>query len=105
MSSSNARQVMHGTHAGQRRPAPMRERIVHVTAEQLLEVVEDLCMYGGGLLLSGRRYRGETLIEQAAELLAHRAQVLSTSRTGNRSGRSLVDVSAADFIWVSRWTN
>jgi hypothetical protein len=83
----------------------MREPIVHATAEQLLDVVEDLCTYSGLLLLSGRCDRGEALIEQAAELLAHRAQVLSMSRTGNRPGRSPVDVNAADFIWAPRWTN
>jgi hypothetical protein len=97
--------MMDGRHAGQRRPAPMREPIVYATAEQLLDVVEDLCTYGGLLLLSGRCDRGEVLIEQAAELLAHRAQVLSISRIGNRSSRSPVDVDAADFIWVPRWTN
>jgi hypothetical protein len=83
----------------------MREPIVHATAEQLLDVVEDLCTYGGLLLLSGRCDRGEALIEQAAELLAHRAHVLSRSRTGNRPDRSLLEADVANVIWVSRWMN
>lgn len=104
-SPSSTDQMLGRRRAGQRRPTPVREPIVHATAECLLDVVEDLCTYAGLLLLSGRCDRGEVLIEQAAELLAHRAQVLLMSRSGTGSGRSPIDAHAGDFIWGARWTN
>jgi hypothetical protein len=91
--------------AAQRLPRRMREPIVHVTAEQLLDVVEDLCTFGGLLLLGGRPDRGEALIEQAAELLAHRAHVLALSGATATSGHSSVDVKVARAAWMLRWTN
>jgi hypothetical protein len=78
---------------------------VRSTAEELLDVVDDLCTLGGLLLLSGRRNRSEALIEQAAELLAHRAHVVAVSEATATCGQSPVDASATAGPWMVRWTN
>jgi hypothetical protein len=78
---------------------------VDATAAQLLDVVEDLCRFGCVLLLSSRRDRGEALIEQAAELLAHRAQVLAVLNATTANGHAPIHVNATVAAWMARWTN
>jgi len=89
----------------QRRPTSTREPIVQATIAQLLEIVYDLCTVAGALLVSGRSDRGETLLEQAAELLAHRAELLGSPKMATEGHGPAVEVEPGATSSVSRWTN
>jgi hypothetical protein len=89
----------------QRRRASTREPVVQATIAQLLEIVADLCTVAAALVVSGRRDRAETLLDQAAELLAHRAELLGAPRVATQGDCSAVDVEDRTASSVSRWTN
>ena len=89
----------------QRRPTPTREPIVQATSAQLLEIVGDLCIVAGALAISGRRDRAGILVEQAAELLAHRAELLASLMTPTEGDRPAIEVEARNASSVPRWTN
>jgi hypothetical protein len=89
----------------QRRPGRAREPIVRARTEHLLDVVEDLCTFASMLFLVGRRDRAETLVEQSADLLAHRAQILGLSHRRAERGLSGSGIQPGVGSWVSRWMN
>lgn len=78
---------------------------MQATSAQLLDIVDDLCMVAGALLVSGRRDQAETVVEQAAELLAHRAELLGSPRTATEMECSAVEEEIRGALRVLRWTN
>jgi hypothetical protein len=61
--------------------APSDNYLVHALAE-LMDVVRDLCRFAASFRLAGRVAWAEALIEQCADLLAHRARLLTERRRG-----------------------
>jgi hypothetical protein len=67
--------------------------LVNAIAE-LMDVVRDLCRFASGFRLLGRPASSECLIEQCADLLAHRARLIAGLREKHdlaaraRGGRS-----------------
>jgi hypothetical protein len=77
---------------------------VHVIAE-LMDVVQDLCLYAAVSRLAGRHAWAETLVEQCGDLLAHRASLLARSREGSPSQPRRADDIAGRSLRGTRWTN
>lgn len=78
---------------------------MHARDQQLLDVVEDLCLFASLLFVVGPRDRADTLLEQAADLLAHRAQVVALSRLRVGETRLAASSESVPGVWVSRWMN
>jgi hypothetical protein len=77
---------------------------VHAVAE-LMDVIRDLCRFAEAFRLAGRLSRAETLIEQCADLLAHRARLLAGSPEGVPSLHSTSEPTAATSPRGTKWTN
>ncbi len=78
---------------------------MRATIEQLLDVVADLCAFGSMLFIGGEPARAQALIEQASELLVHRADVLARSTSGDGSGSRQPGVQSSTTPRMLRWTN
>ena len=78
---------------------------MQATIAQLLEIVGDLCTVAGAFVVSGRGDRAETLLDQAAELLAHRAELLGAPRMAIPGDCAGVEVESRTASSVLRWTN
>ena len=61
---------------------------------ELMDVMRDLCRFATVFRMAGPDSWAETLIEQCAELLAHRARLLSGSREGTRASHPTSETNA-----------
>ena len=77
---------------------------VHVIAE-LMDVVQDLCLYAAICRLAGRHVWSETLVEQCGDLLAHRARLLARSREGAPSEHRQAAAIAGLALRGTKWMN
>jgi hypothetical protein len=77
---------------------------VHAIAE-LMDVVQDLCRYAAIALVAGQHAWAETIVEQCADLLAHRASVLARARETAQPHHRHADGLAALSPWGTKWTN
>jgi hypothetical protein len=78
--------------------------LVRASAE-LMEVVRDLCRFAATSHLLGRTSWADTLIEQCAELLAHRAHSIASRRTDTMGGQGTLEALAPRLIRGTEWTN
>ena len=72
---------------------------------ELMDVIRDLCRFATVFRMTGPDSWAETLIEQCAELLAHRARLLSGSREGTRAGHPTSETNAVTALRGIKWTN
>jgi len=78
----------------------------HVDAiAELMDVIRDLCRFATVFRMTGPDSWAETLIEQCAELLAHRAHLLSGSREGARASHPTSETNAVTALRSTKWTN
>jgi hypothetical protein len=73
-------------------------------AAELMDVVRDLCACAAALSLMRERSRAAALVEQCAELLAHRARLLAKLRSDPSSGGGRFDRGPSLLRGVG-WTN
>ena len=79
--------------------------LVPATAE-LMEVIRDLCRFAAAYRLVGQDVLAETLTEQCADLLAHRARLNAGSLSARSGvGRSVPGTNVALFFRGTEWTN
>jgi hypothetical protein len=69
---------------------------------ELMDVIWDLCGCSAALFLLGDHTRAATLIEQCAELLAHRARLIAKVREGSGPQSSSCGPSRLGGL---EWTN
>jgi hypothetical protein len=89
-----------GRHRGNADRARSDNRLVHAIAE-LMDVVRDLCRFAAAFHLLGRIAWAETIAEQCADLLAHRARLVA----GLRRDGAIVRASMSNSQRGTEWTN
>jgi len=72
---------------------------------ELMDVIRDLCRFATVFRMAGPDSWAETLIEQCAELLAHRAHLLSGSLEGARASHPTSETNAVTALRGTKWTN
>lgn len=84
----------------QRPPRQRRQPIVRIVAE-LMDVIRDLCSGSAAFSFMGEHARAAALIEQAAELLAHRARLIAGLRHDRRFAEQHGPVRPGGIGWTN----
>jgi hypothetical protein len=93
-----------GGHRGNGSAAKRENRFVDVIAE-LFEVARDLCAFASLFSAARQRAWATALLEQCAELLAHRGQLVARLRGDGPSKGHASSGSQLRFARGIRWTN